>query len=569
VSAPVVAEERGRPTAARLAVDQIGYALRALWRSRTVLIFTFGLPLVWLVIIGIVAGNETVDAASGVRLMQFVTPIAVAMGTFFGTYPTLATSLSEARDTGVLKRLRGTPVPAAAYLVGQVGAAVILALSSFVLTLVLAAIAYGVQVRAETALALAVTVLVGILSFSALGLAVAMLATTAAVAQAIALGTSIVLAFISGLFIVGGELPSWLSNIAGVLPLKPYADALTAQFDPFLAGAGWDLSALAIIVAWGSAGAVVAIWAFRRQPAAQPARDRSDRSPADAGRSASAQPAGKPGHAEQVPRERPDLARADAVTTVKRPSALRLVFDQARAANRATWRDPGSFLYVVVPVGLYALLLTTQGDVRLPGGMPFATFFAASMITWGAGTAAVLNLPEAVARARDRGVLKRLRGTPLAAGWYLAGVTAAALALTYFVAVLVVTTGWAFFGLRISVVGLLLGVLVILLGTLTLSACGFLLAAVVPNSRAVGAVGLMILFVLAFVSDIFTVGIEQDWLRFIGAVFPLKHLQGALAAVWDPAGPVFNWVDYAVLLIWAAGATVLAVRLFRWEPRRG
>ncbi|MBX0300387.1 ABC transporter permease [Cryobacterium sp. 1639] len=564
MSAPALATDRGRPTVARLALAQVGYALRALWRSRTVLIFTFGLPLVWLVIIGVVAGNETVDAASGVRLMQFVTPIAVAMGTFFGTYPTLATSLSEARETGVLKRLRGTPVPAAAYLVGQVGAAVLLALSSFVLTLVLAAVAYGVEVRAETALALAVTVLVGIASFSALGLAVAMLATTAALAQAISIGTAIVLAFISGLFVVGGELPAVLSNIAGVLPLKPYADALTDQFDPFLTGAGWDLAALAIIAAWGVAGAALAGWAFRRQPVAQRARPH-----AAAARSAGASSAVASGSAEPVPATRPGAVRADAVSTVSRPSTVRLVFDQALAANRATWRDPGSLLLVVVPVGLYALLLTTQGNVQLPGGMPFATFFAASMITWGAGTAVVLNLPEAVARARDRGVLKRLRGTPLASGHYLAGVTAAGLALSYFVAVLVVTTGWIFFGLRISPIGLLLGVLVILLGTLTLAVCGFLLAALVPNSRAVGAVGLMVLFVLAFVSDIFIVGIEQDWLRFIGAVFPLKHLQGALADVWNPAGVVVDWVDYAVLLIWAVGATALAVRLFRWEPRRG
>lgn len=544
---PVQATGAGRPAAARLALAQVGYAVRALWRTRMVLIFTFAMPIVWLVVIGIVAGNETVDPVSGVRVMQFVTPVAVAMGTFFATFPTLATSLSEARDGGVLKRLRGTPLPAWAYLAGQIGAALIFAVASLAVTLAVAVLAYDVELRAETALALAVTLLVGIASFSALGLAVATVSATAAMAQAIAIGASIVLAFISGMFVIGGELPDWLSRIADLFPLKPYTDALKTQFDPFEEGSGWDPAALAIVAAWGVAGTLVAVWAFRRQPRAV-----RTHAPGVAGPAARAK-TGAPGPA----------------STAGRPSASRLVFDQARAANRATWRDPGSLLFVVIPVGLYALLLTMQGNVVLPGGMPFATFFAASMITWGAGTAVFMNLPEAVARARDRGGLKRLRGTPLSASQYLVGVTAAGLALTFLIAVLVLVTGYAFFGLRIPAAGLALGVPVILLGTLTLAACGFLLAALVPNARAVGAVGLMFLFVLSFASDVFIGGGGPDWLSTFGSLFPLKHLQNALADAWDPGGPVMDWVHYLVLLAWAAGAAALAVRFFRWEPRRG
>ena len=543
------ATEAGRPAAARLALDQVGYAVRALWRTRLVLIFTFAMPIVWLVVIGILAGNETVDPVSGVRVMQFVTPVAVAMGTFFATFPTLATSLSEARESGVLKRLRGTPLPAWAYLVGQIGAALVFAVASLAVTLAVAVLAYDVEVPAETAPALVVTLLVGIASFSALGLAVATVSATAAMAQAIAVGASILLAFISGMFVIGGDLPGWLSRIASVFPLKPYTDALKAQFDPFEEGSGWDPGALAVIAAWGLAATLVAAWAFRRKPGAASTRGAAATEAAPAGRGR----AGGPGSA----------------STIGRPSATRLVFDQARAANRATWRDPGSLLFVLIPVGLYALLLTMQGNVLLPGGMPFATFFAAGMVTWGAGTAVFMNLPEAVARARDRGVLKRLRGTPLSASQYLVGVTIAGLALTFLIAGLVVTTGYLFFGLRIPAVGLAVGALVILIGTLTLAACGFLLAALVPNARAVGAVGLMFLFVLSFASDIFIVGGGPDWLGTFGSLFPLKHVQNALADAWDPSGPVLDRANYAVLLAWAAGAAALAVRFFRWEPRRG
>ena len=546
MTAPVATVRQAHPTAARLVWDQVGYAVVALWRSPTILVFTFALPLVWLVVIGLLVGNEPVDPASGVRVMQFVTPVAVAMGTFFATFPTVATALSEARDSGVLKRIRGTPLPAWAYLAGQIGAAVLFAAASIVVTLTVAVLAYGVQIRAQTALAMTVTLVVGIAAFSALGLMVAAVSTTAAMAQAISIGGAIVLAFISGMFVIGGELPAWLTRVASWFPLKPYTDALKAQFDPFLDGAGWDLAALVILMGWGLAGTLVAARAFRWQPRAV-----LGRAPAAAG----------PGPGN------PTTDRPRAPGVPRRPSLPRLLFDRARAANRSTWRDPGSLLFVVIPVGLYALLLTMQGNVLLPAGLPFATFFAASMITWGAGTAVFMNLPEAVARARDRGVLKRLRGTPLPASHYLAGVTAAGLALTFLIAGLVVATGFVFFDLRIPVAGLALGVLVILVGTLTLAACGFLLAALVPNARAVGALGLLFLFVLSFVSDVFIVGGGPAWMSTLGSIFPLKHLQNALAAAWHPDGPSLDWVNLAVLLAWTAVAGALAVRFFRWEPR--
>ena len=169
-----------RPGLLRLLAGQTGYALVGLWRSRMVLIFTFAMPLVWLVMIGIVAGNETVDPVSGVRVMQFVTPVAISMGTFFATFPTLATAISEARDGGVLKRIRGTPLPAWAYLAGQIAAAVLFALASLVVTLTVAVVAYDVEIIGRTALATTVTVIVGITAFAALGLAVAAVSSTTA-----------------------------------------------------------------------------------------------------------------------------------------------------------------------------------------------------------------------------------------------------------------------------------------------------------------------------------------------------------------------------------------------------
>src|SRR6185312_4250446 len=198
------------------------------------------------------------------------------------------------------------------------------------------------------------------------------------------------------------------------------------------------------------------------------------------------------------------------------------------------------------------------------GGIPFATYFAASMVVWGAAVVLCQTLPEVVVSARERGVLKRLRGTPLRPWQYLAGRTLAGFGLAVLLAVLVLAVGMPLFDVRVPVAGLLAGVPVLALGTVTLAACGFALAAFVPSARAVGAVALVVLLPLAFFSDIFVIG-APEWMRTVGAFFPLRHLQNALVAAWAPGGPTVGWTHLAVLLAWTIGAGAVAVRFFRWE----
>ncbi|HEX6953812.1 MAG TPA: hypothetical protein VF156_02940, partial [Agromyces sp.] len=74
-----------------------------------------------------------------------------------------------------------------------------------------------------------------------------------------------------------------------------------------------------------------------------------------------------------------------------------------------------------------------------------------------------------------------------------------------------------------------------------------------------------ILFVVAFLSDVFLVG-GPEWMSRIGQAFPLSHLRLALLEAWRPDGPVVAWASIGVLALWAAGASV-AVRLL--ARRRG
>jgi ABC-2 type transport system permease protein len=538
-----------RPSAGRLLLGQLGYSLRDLWRTRIVFVFTLLFPLTWLVVLGFIAGNATVDDGTGVRVMQYVTPTAAVMGVLYGAFPTVAASFAEARESGVLKRVRGTPLPPWAYLAGRVGAAVVFSLASVATMLVVGVLAYDVQIVWRTALATTVTVMAAIACFAACGLAVATLTRSANVAQSASIAVAVVLAFLSGVLFFG-DMPGWADRIASVFPLKAFTEAVQGQFDPFGNGSGWDLGALAMLAGWGAAATVVAAVRFRWDPATTKG-------------SKPTAPAPEPGSGGRVAVTSPGTLTA----TDARPTQPDLLLAEVRWATRAALRDPGwVFFAIAMPVGLYAFIASSflgDGGAGVTGA-PIGLEVAAGMTAWGAAVTAFINMPEAIAAARDRGALKRLRGTPLPSSLYLAGRTVSALWIALVTGALVLVLGMVAFGLEISWAGVPLAVLVLLLGTITLGACGLALVSVLPSSKAVTAVGLAVLLPLGFFSDVFAVGGAPEWMRDVGDWLPLKPLANTLTSTLDPAGPSLSWAAVAVMVLWLVGAAAVAVRTFRW-----
>jgi ABC-type multidrug transport system permease subunit len=549
--APPGAVDAGRPGAAGMLGRRIVHVLRSLWRARIAFVFTFGLPLVWLVLIGIVAGNEVVDPTTGLRVMQFAAPTAIAMGCLFATLPSIAIGVAEDREKLVLKRMRGTPLPGWAYVAAQVIAVTLLGAAAVAVVLGVAMIAYDVVIPDGAALPLIVTILVALASFSALGIAIASLLPSARATESVTIGAAVVLAFVSGVFVIG-TLPAWIDTIAWFGPLKPFVVSLQELFDPYDDLPAWNLRNLAIIAAWGVGGAIVAAVAFRWEP-------RFRHGP-HGGRGAAA------------PATRTDAAAgartAASVTRIEaRPSTVGArVLGQVAAALRSTLLRPGDlFFAVAIPVGLMWLLVTLQEN-GVRDGIPIVTSTAAAMCAWGVAVVAFMNTADWVSRAAERGQLKRLRGTPLSTGELGAGRGVAAVLVSWAVAAALLLLGAFAFGLTTTVAGVALGAGVLVLAVASLAACGLLLATALPDNRAAGAAALMILFVVAFLSDVFLVG-GPEWMSRIGEFFPLSHLRIALLEAWRPDGPVVAWASVGVLALWAVGASVAVWLLGRIRSR--
>ena len=112
--------------------------------------------------------------------------------------------------------------------------------------------------------AIALALVLGAASFCALGVAVASLIRNAEAAPAVVQLVLFPLVFISGTYMPIHSAA--LNRIAGALPVRPFNQALLG---PFAQHTGFDWQNLGVLLAWGAAGALVAIRRFRWDPRPQ------------------------------------------------------------------------------------------------------------------------------------------------------------------------------------------------------------------------------------------------------------------------------------------------------------
>ena len=265
--APAAAPSRGSSLRAglRLAAFQVAYEQRAFWRNRTAAFFCFLLPLMFVVVFGTINGSEIVESRGGIKEVFVSVPGVLAYGVVMATFTNLAVSTASLREQGVLKRLRGTPLPGWIYLSGRVGSAVIVAGLMAAATMALGALAYGVDVRASTLPGLVLALVLGTACFSALGLAVAGVIHNADGAMAVANALVLPLTFASDVWAVFGGIPGWLTSFADVFPIRHLAHALQTPFDPRTTGTGVAGVDLLVLAAWLAVGSVLAAWAWRAE----------------------------------------------------------------------------------------------------------------------------------------------------------------------------------------------------------------------------------------------------------------------------------------------------------------
>ncbi len=541
-AAPTVTRHRpGTPT---LVAALAAHNVRAFLRTPVAAFFTLGLPVLFLVIIGALFGNEIVEPRQGVRVAQFFTPVLAVFGAAQAAFCVLAVDTAMLRERGVLLRLRGTPVPPWALLAARVCAAAVFALVAVVLVVGLGVVAYDVQLIGRTALAVVVTVLLGVACFAALGIAVVSLVRSSMAAQAFTNGILIPLAFISDIFTISERTPAWLESVGWLFPLKHFANALADAFNPFLSGNGFASDHLAVLVVWTAAALLVARRRFRWTLTADegtPAVARGEES--------------VPTAPDVIPHSRER----------GRPGRWASVVVQVGYALRVLGRDgTGVFFAVVFPVLLVALLPALMAD---PGGgrTAAAQVMLPAMTAYAVAIVCFVTIPSGIAEARERGVLQRLRGTPMPGWAYLGGRIAAMGIMVAMTMALNTAVAVAGYGVDLRPARLPALAAVLAAGIGSFGALGFALLGLVRRAQTFTAVALGTLIPLGFISDVFVVGGRMPAvLATAGDVLPLKHLVHALDdTLWGPAAAVPAWGDLGVLAAWGAIGLMVAAATAR------
>jgi ABC-2 type transport system permease protein len=157
------------------------------------------------------------------------------------------------------------------YFIGKIGQVLVTGAAQAALLLVVAAAVFGVDLPAEPGgwLTFAWVFLLGVTTSAVLGIALSRLPRTGKSATAVIIPITLVLQFISGVYLAFTQLPEWLQNFASVFPLKWMAQGMRSVFLPEAfesqeQGGVWDLGGVAVATSlWLVIGLIVCRFTFR------------------------------------------------------------------------------------------------------------------------------------------------------------------------------------------------------------------------------------------------------------------------------------------------------------------
>lgn len=258
------------PSTLTLGLARTGIEVKMFFRQRDSFIFTFAFPVILLFIFGSVFSD---DIAPGVSFTQYFTAGMVASGVMLSSFQSLAIGIAIERDDGTLKRLRGTPMPPASFFLGKVGLVLVTSVIQMAILLAIGALAFGLELPTAPDLWLrfAWVFLLGTMAGTVLGIVYSSVPRSASSASAVVAPVAIVLQFISGVFFVFSDLPSWMQTIGSLFPLKWLAQGmrsvfLPASFESAEAAGSWQLPQTALILGlWTVVGLALALRTFRWQ----------------------------------------------------------------------------------------------------------------------------------------------------------------------------------------------------------------------------------------------------------------------------------------------------------------
>lgn len=243
------------------------------------LVLVLFFPILMLSLFGSVFGDEPAFGAGpngegGITPAHYYLPGLLALSTILSGFQNLSNYVATERFNGTVKRLAGTPLPAASYFLGKTGQTLYLIGAQTVLLLLAARFLFDVPLPADVGqwLLVGALMVLATAAWATMAIAFTSIPKSAQSASTLAVLPVLLLSFTSGIYFPFSQLPEWLQSVTNFFPLRWTASALRSVFLPagFEAvepGGGYAVPTTFLVLAvWAVAGAVLARLAFKWPP---------------------------------------------------------------------------------------------------------------------------------------------------------------------------------------------------------------------------------------------------------------------------------------------------------------
>ena len=253
-------------------------------------------------------------------------------------------------------------------------------------------------------------------------------------------------------------------------------------------------------------------------------------------------------------------------------TAVRRVLHQFNFDLLIFRRNPAAtFFTVILPLIFLIIFTSIFGNNTLQNGASVATLYVPGILTLAIVSATAVNLAITMTTRRERGVLKRIRSTPIPPWVFIVSQMLAGAAIAAAMTVVISLIGRVLYGVEVQFVTLPNLIISLILGAMTFAAIGLALTSIIPSEDAAPAVTNAIFLPLYFISGVFVPDTEvPDWVNTLGNLFPVSHLNQALQESYNPFadGAAWPWNHWLVLAGWGTFGAIVTLRAFRWTPNR-
>jgi ABC-2 type transport system permease protein len=257
------------PSPLRIGLSRVVPELKMFYRRPEQVVLTFSMPAVICILLGSIFSTKLPhsDTSTGAVIAASM----LAYGILSTSFISLGISIAADRDTGALRRLRGTPTTATSYFIGKIGLVAIASVAEAVILLSVGVLFFELHLPTTVFgwFTLMWVFLLGIVSCSLLGIFISNLASNAVSAAVVTNGPAVGLQFVSGTYVPLIALPNWMLILGSIFPVKWMAQGFRSVLLPSRmvalepAGSWEHWHIFLVLLAWTVSGLVACLAVFR------------------------------------------------------------------------------------------------------------------------------------------------------------------------------------------------------------------------------------------------------------------------------------------------------------------